>query len=94
MKTTFSIFLLVLLVTFLGCAARTKFQRPGIQGQPLAPGDLVRVPVSNAEDKQSVVGPLVAQGADTSRAREVTPFPRIVIIAIFAFAAYAALFLL
>ena len=52
MKTSFSIFLLVLLATFLGCAAPTNLQRPSIQEQPLVPGDRVRVSVSDALGKQ------------------------------------------
>jgi len=63
MKTKFSIFLLVLLTTFLGCAA--NLQRPSIQKQPLAPGDRIRVSVSDAQDKQFFVRPLVALDAYT-----------------------------
>lgn len=62
MKTSFSIFLLVLLAAFLGCAA--NLQRPSIQEQPLAPGDRLRVSYSNGVSKR-FVGNLVALRADT-----------------------------
>ena len=62
MKTSFSIFLLVLLAAFLGCAA--NLQHPSIQEQPLAPGDRLRVSYSNGVSKR-FVGNLVALRADT-----------------------------
>ena len=62
METRFSIFLLVLLAAFLGCAA--NLQRPSIQKQPLAPGDRLRVSYSNGVSKR-FVGNLVALRADT-----------------------------
>ncbi len=63
MKTSFSIFVLVLLATFLGCAA--NLQRPDIQEQPLAPSDRIRVSVSKVQGKRFFVGSLVALDADT-----------------------------
>ncbi len=74
MKTSFSIFVLVLLATFLGCAAQTNLQRPNIQEQPLVPGDRVRVSYSisgvgwktiTGKRSKRIVAPLVALDADT-----------------------------
>ena len=63
MNTKFSIFLLVLSATYLGCAA--NLQRPNRQEQPLAPGDRLRVSVSEAQGKRFFVGSLVALDAYT-----------------------------
>ncbi len=62
MKTTFSIFVLVLSVTYLGCAANLK--RPSIQEQPLAPGDRVRVSAPKVNSKP-FVGIIYAMDSDT-----------------------------
>ena len=64
MKTKFSIFLLIIAGTYLGCAGSTRIQRPNIQEQPLAPGDRVRVSAPKVNSKP-FVGIIDALDADT-----------------------------